>query len=147
MSYTYDYPRPCITCDAIVTYGSKILLIRRKNDPFKGMLALPGGFFDTEKDESIQLAAERELEEETGINEYLNFFAYYDAVDRDPRQRTITFVFQRVYNSTFEKIPEIKAGDDAASAQWFPIEDLWFENLAFDHKKILKDYFNVKVKK
>jgi 8-oxo-dGTP diphosphatase len=145
--YEYDYPRPCITCDCIVTYGHKILLVRRKNDPFKGMLALPGGFFDTEKDESVRLAAERELEEETGIDENLSFYNYYDAIGRDPRQRTVTFVFSKNYDTRFEKVPVIKAGDDAAKVEWFYIENLWFENLAFDHKQILKDYFNVKVKR
>jgi 8-oxo-dGTP diphosphatase len=139
--FTYNYERPSITADCIVIYGNKILLVKRKNDPHKGMYALPGGYFDPKKDFSISFAAARELKEETGITcLFLEFFKYYDAIDRDPRDRVVTFVFSEEYLNP----PEIKAGDDAAEVGWHNIENLWDYNLAFDHKKILKDYFNVK---
>jgi 8-oxo-dGTP diphosphatase len=145
--FIYDYERPSITADCIVIYENKILLIKRKNDPDKGMYALPGGYLDPKKDESIFATASRELLEETGLTSYsLEFFKYYDAIDRDPRDRVVTFVFSKEFNTfAVQKLPEIKAGDDADNAEWIDIEDLWFLNLAFDHKKILKDYFNVKV--
>lgn len=134
--YTYQYPRPALTVDAIVISPLKsVLLIKRGREPFKGKWALPGGFIDM--DETLEIACRRELEEETGLRVgELNQFRAYDAIDRDPRQRTISVVF---YSFTEEdSIP--LAGDDAANAQWFQLDQL--PELAFDHQQIIEDFKN-----
>jgi 8-oxo-dGTP diphosphatase len=109
------------------------LLIQRKNPPFQDLWALPGGFMDI--DETLEKAAKRELEEETGlICDHLQQFKSYSAVDRDPRGRTVSVVFWEVLSA----IPETQAGDDAKEAQWFPLEQL--PELAFDHEAIINDF-------
>lgn len=143
--YTYEYPKASITTDCIIVHKDRILLIKRKNDPFKGMYALPGGYFDPINDEDIYTCACRELKEETGLDLCLDYFFYYDEKDRDPRDRTITFVFDKDMSNQLIR-PTINAGDDVDCVEWVDIENLWYLNLAFDHKKILKDYFKVKVK-
>lgn len=132
--FTYNYPRPAVTVDAILfSRGQSVLLIERGREPFKGIWALPGGFVDM--DESLETACMRELEEETGIQvqEIKQFKAFGD-VNRDPRHRTISVVF---YSFTESEI-QPKAGDDAACARWFPIDNL--PELAFDHGKILEEF-------
>ena len=96
MIYTYAYPRPAVTVDMIVIQiiknKNRILLIERKNEPFKDQWALPGGFIDI--DEEIETAAYRELKEETSIeNIELTQFKTYGKVGRDPRGRTISVIF------------------------------------------------------
>lgn len=132
--YTYQYPRPSVTVDAIlISKQNSVLLIQRGGEPFKGLWALPGGFI--EMDESLEAACHRELEEETGIRvgEIIQFKAY-GSVDRDPRGRTISVVFYSFQDE--ESVPT--AGDDAANAQWFPIDQL--PELAFDHQQILDEF-------
>ncbi len=133
---TYTYPRPALTVDAIVLtkQPDRILLIQRKKDPFAGMWALPGGFI--EMDETLEQACRRELEEETGlVAEKLTQFKAFGDIHRDPRHRTISVVFY-----TLLKTPEKPKGmDDAADAKWFSLHHL--PPLAFDHQKILKDFF------
>jgi 8-oxo-dGTP diphosphatase len=131
MNYSYAYPRPAVTVDAILlSKKNSVLLIERNGEPFKGKWALPGGFI--EMDESLETACRRELEEETGIRVgELKQFKAYGAVDRDPRGRTISVLF---YAFTEEELVAY-AGDDAANAQWFPIDQL--PELAFDHSQIL----------
>ena len=132
--YSYQYPRPAVTVDAIlVSSGKSVLLIERGREPYKGKWALPGGFIDM--DESLETACFRELQEETGItiNEMKQFKAF-GAVGRDPRHRTISVVF---YAFVGEEQPGL-AGDDAAKAKWFPLDEL--PELAFDHGQILKEF-------
>ncbi|MFZ4549266.1 MAG: NUDIX domain-containing protein [Bacteroidales bacterium] len=136
MKYTYDYPRAAVTTDIIVlkTISNRrsVLLIERKNPPFEGKWALPGGFL--EMDETLEEAALRELEEETGITGVeLQQFHTFSQVDRDPRHRTITTVYIGKAN---ENTPEPKAGDDAAKVKWFAIDDL--PPLAFDHEEVIR---------
>jgi 8-oxo-dGTP diphosphatase len=93
--YTYDYPRPAVTSDIAVLRLDQIpeiLLIQRKDPPFRQMWALPGGFMEME--ETLEETARRELLEETGISagELIRFDSY-DRPGRDPRGRTITQVF------------------------------------------------------
>ena len=138
--YTYKYPRPALTVDAIlISKQNSVLLIERGGEPFKGKWALPGGFI--EMDEPLDTACLRELEEETGIRvgELIQFKAY-GAVNRDPRGRTISVIF---YAFTEDELAA-NAGDDAANAKWFPIDQL--PELAFDHQLIL-DEFNAEVLK
>lgn len=135
--YTYPYPRPALTVDALVIAeypeSPKILLIRRGKDPFAGRWALPGGFADM--DETLEQACIRELLEETGLSvPGMDQFRVYDAVDRDPRQRTISVAFC----SFMPHAAKAKGGDDASDAGWFPIDQL--PSLAFDHDRILSDF-------
>jgi 8-oxo-dGTP diphosphatase len=136
--YTYNYPRAALTVDAIVfvkTGGSaSVLLIERGHEPFKNKWALPGGFI--EMDETLEKACKRELLEETGLKvEKMTQFKTYDAISRDPRHRTISVV----YFAELNKIQQVKGGDDAARAKWFPVTDL--PELAFDHRQILDEFF------
>ncbi len=134
--YCYDYPRPSVTVDIVLLMDvlphPQVLLIRRKNQPFKNLWALPGGFL--EMDESLQESACRELYEETAIsNVYLTQIGAYGDPDRDPRGRVITIAYLGIVKS--EQL-EAVAGSDAAEVSWFSTEDL--PKLAFDHKDIIK---------
>ena len=133
--YCYKYPRPAVTADcAVFTKEStpKVLLIERGSDPHKGCWAFPGGFMDM--DETTELCAIRELKEETGLEVMdVKQIGSYSKVDRDPRGRTITVAYLAVVDSPLE----VKGQDDAAKAQWFPIDAL--PELAFDHDEIMKD--------
>lgn len=137
MQFTYSYPRPALTVDAIVVayheMEKHILLVQRSNEPFRNFWALPGGFVNM--DETLEEACLRELMEETGIAlANMKQFRAFDAVSRDPRDRTISIVF-------FACLPEIleaKGGDDAALAFWFPIKEL--PQLAFDHADIIRRF-------
>jgi 8-oxo-dGTP diphosphatase len=135
--YCYKYPRPAFTVDAAIYDNSthSVLLIKRKNEPFKNMWALPGGFMDI--DEIPLNAAIRELKEETGIVfQSLKQFRTYGAIDRDPRHRTISTVFYGdIENAIVDKI---QAGDDAKEAKWHSINEL--PELAFDHLKIINEW-------
>ena len=132
--YTYHYPRPAVTVDAILISKNKnVLLIERGRDPFLGKWALPGGFIDM--NEELETACQRELEEETGLRiEVLKQFKAFGGVNRDPRHRTISVIF---YAFTETELMA-KAGDDASNAQWFPLNDL--PELAFDHLQILDEF-------
>jgi 8-oxo-dGTP diphosphatase len=111
----------------------EILLVQRKEDPFKGMWALPGGFMAIQ--ESLEEAARRELLEETGIRAGdLIRFDTYDTPGRDPRGRTITQVFVMIWN---QDMGEPVAGSDAADLGWFDLTGL--PELAFDHAGIVAD--------
>jgi 8-oxo-dGTP diphosphatase len=133
--YTYAYPRPALTVDAIVVAGEPgnywLLLIERKKEPFIGRWALPGGFVDM--DETLEHACIRELKEETGLElETMKQFRVFDAIGRDPRHRTISVVF---YAFISEK-QAVTGSDDAEKAEWFPLDKL--PPLAFDHSEIME---------
>ena len=132
--YTYKYPRPAVTVDAIlISKHNSVLLIQRGGEPFKDKWALPGGFINL--DESLEAACHRELEEETGVRVgELTQFKAYGEVDRDPRGRTISVIF---YSFPDEESAPV-AGDDAAHARWFPLDEL--PELAFDHQLILDEF-------
>ena len=136
MSYTYPYPRPSVTADAMIFRKNKpvteILLIQRGNPPFIDTWALPGGFM--EMDETLETTAKRELLEETGLRvSTLEQFYTFDEVDRDPRGRTISTIFIGFLENTDA---ETHAGSDAKDAKWFPLSAL--PPLAFDHEKIIQ---------
>ena len=136
MPYTYKYPRPAVTVDTLVVRKTKddlqLLLIQRDREPFQGFWAIPGGFMDM--DETLEEAAVRELEEETGLqNIALTQMKAYSAPDRDPRQRTVSVAFVGFLTDN----QQIKAGDDARKAQWFSVNRL--PSLAFDHAQIIAD--------
>jgi len=133
--YVYDWPRPMVTVDAVVfgffDGGIKVLLVKRKKEPFKGMWALPGGFVGI--DEELEDAVARELAEETGIvGVELEQMRTFGKVGRDPRGRQITVV----YMGLMQRKQRPRAGDDAGEAKWFDIEKLP-RRLAFDHNEVL----------
>ena len=135
MNYSYKYPRPAVTTDAVVFLekkdGWEVLLIQRKNNPYKEMWALPGGFVDM--DETLEEGVVRELEEETGLKDIkLKQLHAFSTVDRDPRGRTIGVAF---WGFTTNENSSVKGGDDARDAKWFPIDNL--PKLAFDHQEIM----------
>lgn len=130
-----EYPRLMVTVDVVIftlrENDLQVLLIRRRNPPFAGMWAIPGGFVDI--DESLETAALRELEEETGVRDvYLEQFHTFGDPGRDPRGRTITVAYLALVRA--DQI-QPRAGDDAAEACWWPTRAL--PPLAFDHDRIL----------
>lgn len=135
LPYRYKYPHPAVTTDSVV-FGFDgrtlhILLIERGIEPYKGMWALPGGFL--KMNETAEQCAMRELSEETGVKDvYLEQFHTFSDVNRDPRERVLTVAyFALVRKSDYRLI----AGDDAAKASWFEIDEL--PPLAFDHIDII----------
>lgn len=117
MPFTYPYPRPSVTCDVVAftlrENDLAVLLIQRKDAPFRGRWALPGGFVN--ENEPLTRAAARELEEETGVSGVrLEQLGAFGDPGRDPRGHTVTVAF-----TTF-MVAEgaITAGDDAARAEW-----------------------------
>lgn len=140
--FTYKYQMPALTADVVVTYNGKVLLIKRgpDSDSFPNYFALPGGFMNI--NETLEQAACRELKEETGIELCeldLTPIGIYSEVDRDPRQRVIT----SAYYHMFPVRPEVKAGDDAVDYAWASVIDIVSGKLklAFDHNKIVYDYY------
>jgi len=133
----HKFKKPSVTADIVIftiqNYELKILLVKRKIDPFKNTWALPGGFVRI--NESLEDAAKRELKEETGVTDvYLEQLFSFGEPKRDPRGRVITIAYMALVNS--ENI-KLKATTDVLDAQWFLVKKT--PQLAFDHKKIL-DY-------
>jgi 8-oxo-dGTP diphosphatase len=130
---------PLIAADAVVfdkTGG--VLLIRRKNEPFQGQFALPGGFVDI--GETTEDAALRELKEETGIDgQSPKLIGVYSDPKRDPRGHTVGIAYLIEAKSL-----DVRAGDDAAAAQF--VADWQHEHLAFDHRAIITDALALKAK-
>ena len=135
--YSYEYPRPAVTVDAIVFWlqpqDLQVLLIKRKKEPFKDCWSFPGGFMDM--DETPEAAVVRELEEETGlqVKDVVQIGAF-GALNRDPRHRTISIGYLSVLT---DPASEVKGSDDAAEACWFSLHDMPLR-LAFDHKDVLQ---------
>lgn len=122
---------PIPTVDLIIKFNEDIILIKRKNPP-EGW-ALPGGFVDY--GESLESAAVREAKEETGLDvELLRQFHAYSDPKRDPRHHTITIVF--IAKAKGKAI----AGDDAKEIGLFN-KDTLPDQIAFDHRDIINDYF------
>ena len=108
----------------------KVLLVKRRIDPFVGQFAFPGGF--VLQDEDLEQAAMRELREETGVSDvYLEQLYSFGKPDRDPRGRVITIAYFALISAD----RKLKAGSDAVEAAWYPMHDL--PKLAFDHATIL----------
>ena len=118
----------CVVCDI----EGRVLLIRRKNEPFKGAYALPGGFVDI--GETVEAACRREVLEETGIEvDRLHLVGVYSDPKRDPRGHTVSVA----YTTVLRQAPRPKPGSDAEAAEWVASwQDL---ELAFDHAQIIAD--------
>jgi 8-oxo-dGTP diphosphatase len=146
--YQSEFPPFAVTVDLVVLavrpeeegdgggrLRLEVVLIERGEEPFAGMLALPGGFVQV--DEGLEATAYRELDEEAGLGAEdvrLEQFGAYGAAERDPRMRTVSvawLAFGRV-----DRTP--RGGSDALSAQWIPVDQVP-ASLAFDHSDILRD--------
>jgi len=127
------YKIPKITVDGIIKKGNEILLIKRRNIPFKNSWALPGGYL--EYNEKTEDAVIREIFEETGLfTEIINLIGVYSDPKRDPRGHTVSIIYElRIIKGKLE------SGDDATDVNFFNLNNLP-DNLAFDHKKVIKDY-------
>jgi 8-oxo-dGTP diphosphatase len=135
---TYKYPRPMLTVDIAVFQQAadllQVMLIQRRDQPFKDQWALPGGFIDME--ETLEESAARELNEETGlVISGLEQVHTYGHPQRDPRGRVISIAFTILLSPGTEQRP--RSGSDARAARWFPVTDL--PGLAFDHLQIIQD--------
>ena len=126
-----DYKNPKLTADGAVLKQDKILLVKRKNNPYKDKWALPGGF--VEYGERVENTVVREVLEETGLKTKVKeIIGVYSDPKRDPRGHTVTIVYLlELING------ELKSGDDAADARFFSLDSL--PDLAFDHDLIIND--------
>jgi 8-oxo-dGTP diphosphatase len=126
---------PALTVDVVALAGApprSVLLVQRRNDPFAGSWALPGGFVDA--GERVVAAAARELAEETAIEaDTLELLGVYDTPGRDPRGPTVSVVY--LLRTAGEL--DARGGDDARAARWFALDAL--PALAFDHATVLAD--------
>jgi len=133
--FTYDYPRPAVAVDMVIVSREKkprVLLIRRKHEPFAGMWAIPGGHVEME--ETLEAAARRELFEETGVRaSKLEQLHTFGEPKRDPRGRTISVAYLAQVDP--RKLKPV-AADDAAEVAWHDLRHP--PPLAFDHADILK---------
>ena len=164
--HTYDYPLPAVTVDMVIFTISKagqlqVLLIKRRDEPFKDHWAVPGGFVEVgvghkskgEQGESLYDAAARELKEETDLDVerdgvFLEQLFTFGDPGRDPRGRVISVAYYALVSP--DATARVRAGDDATEALWFPFGRKHFAtegtysaevgvlpDLAFDHDKVL----------
>jgi 8-oxo-dGTP diphosphatase len=129
-----EYSNPTPTVDVILQRDSRVLMVRRKKNPFKGQLALPGGFVN--EGETVEDAMKREAMEETSLEvEPIEILGAYSDPKRDPRKHIMTVVFVGIIIGGSDR-----AGDDAASLEWIELADIEKCQIAFDHATILRDY-------
>lgn len=135
-----DFPQFAVTVDIVllsVADSLRVLVVERGVEPFRGRLALPGGFVQI--DESVDAAARRELREETGLDingmsgTHLEQLGTFGAVNRDPRMRVVSVAYLGLTSQELEP----RHGTDAADAQWITVAAAKRSRLAFDHREIL----------
>jgi 8-oxo-dGTP diphosphatase len=149
--HSYRYPLPAVTVDIVIFTVSRrgdldVLLIERRDDPFRSHAALPGGFVevgegyreDAAQGESLDAAAARELREETDLdvvrdNVFLEQLYTFGDPGRDPRGRAISVAYYALVG--MDIAPRVRAGDDSARVYWVATSQL--PKLAFDHDKVL----------
>lgn len=121
---------PLLAVDVLILYEGKLVLIRRKNPPYKDHFALPGGF--AEVGETVEDAAIREAKEETGLDiKLIRLLGVYSEPSRDPRGHIVSVCYLA------EGRGKLKADTDAKEAGLFDLEEI--PRLAFDHNKIIKN--------
>lgn len=134
-----------VTTDAVVVQSGHVLMVKRKSEPGKGLLAFPGGFLNASTDRSIEDAMLRELKEETGIKVPVPVLRgsikdskVFDAINRSARGRTITHAYMIVLPDG--ELPKVKGQDDAEKAMWVPISHVNPEQCFEDHYLILQHF-------
>lgn len=122
---------PALAVDVVIKIRGGVVLVKRRNEPYRGMWALPGGF--VEYGEKVEFAAVREAREETGIKVKIQkLLGVYSDPGRDPRGHVVSVCFlARMVGG------RLKAASDAKEAMIF--KRIPWRELAFDHAKILKD--------
>ncbi|MBA2853139.1 8-oxo-dGTP diphosphatase [Methanococcus maripaludis] len=126
------YRRINLTVDILIKYKSGIVLIKRKNEPYKDYWAVTGGF--VEYGERVEEAAKREAKEETGLDiDNLKLIGVYSDPSRDSRGHTVTVAFLA------DGIGTLKSGSDAKDARICNLDELNEIDFAFDHKKLIDD--------
>ena len=121
---------PSLTVDILILFENRLVLVKRKNPPYQGKFALPGGFVDI--GESTEKAAARESFEETGLSvEIIKLVGVYSDPQRDPRGHTVSVCYLAKGSG------KLKYGSDAASAEPFELDSI--PELAFDHNKMIND--------
>jgi ADP-ribose pyrophosphatase YjhB (NUDIX family) len=138
------HKNPIPTVDVIIQMDSRILLVKRTNEPFREYLAIPGGFVN--EGETVEDAAKREVKEETSLDiELTDILGVYSDHKRDPRGHNMSTVFiGKIPTSRNGKVKAPAAADDASELYWINLEDIPDEKFAFDHKNILEDYMKWK---
>ena len=138
------YPPIFSTADAVLIQSGHVLMIKRRAEPGKNLMALPGGYVNAQTDKSVEDAAIRELREETMIKVpepvlrgSIVRSKVYDAIDRSPRGRIITHAF--LIQLPDGELPKVKGSDDALKAKWIPIADIKSEETFEDHYEIIQD--------
>lgn len=130
------YERPSVTVDVVIftllERELNVLLVKRRRWPYEGSWAIPGGF--VQMDESLELAARRELEEETGVRDvYLEQLYTFGEPHRDPRLRVISIAYIALIRNERQTL---RASEESVDVRWFPVQRLPGQ-LAFDHEHIL----------
>jgi 8-oxo-dGTP diphosphatase len=125
------YKNPALATDAVWIHRGRVLLVRRRRPPFRGMWALPGGF--VEQRETVEAACVRELKEETGlVARPWKLVGVYSGPERDPRKPSTSVAFLMRGRAR-----KPRGGDDAALAEWVSLSEA--RPLAFDHERIVRD--------
>lgn len=140
------YPPVFVTTDAVVIQSGHVLLVERKSEPGKGLLALPGGFLN--QNERIIDGVIRELREETKIKVpgpvlrgSIKRTEVFDHPDRSARGRTITHAC--LIELPDGELPKVKGADDAKTAKWYPIGNIDSATMFEDHYQIIKEMTGV----
>lgn len=122
---------PSLTVDTVILFKNKLVLVKRKNPPYQGKFALPGGFVEI-GGESTETAAAREVFEETGLSvEILKLIGVYSDPERDPRRHTVSVCYLA------KGYGDLKSGSDAAAVELFELDSI--PELAFDHNKMINE--------
>lgn len=119
-----------VTVDGLIIKEGKILLVKRKRQPYKGLWAIPGGYL--EFGETCEEAVVREVGEETGLKTKIkDFVGVYSTPSRHPQQAiSVAYLLEIVGG-------KVKKGQEATDIGWFPLDNL--PPLAFDHREIISD--------
>lgn len=147
-----DYPRPSVAVDlvifTIIDAQLRVLVVKRQEHPFKGDWALPGGFVRVgesarEPGEDLDVAARRELQEETGLDPdrvHIEQLFTFGRANRDPRMRVISVAYFALVRP--DLAPFVKAGGDVSHAEWLPVDQLKKTELGFDHREVIETALN-----